>query len=84
MTDIVQQLRRDATCTSHYKAADEIERLRAALRLIAMSWTSLGLPIAWYVAQRALQDGWDVRTSSICWTAVEQWERRLAQREEPL
>ena len=28
MTDIVERLRRDATCTSHHEAADEIERLR--------------------------------------------------------
>lgn len=29
MTDLVARLRRDATCTSHHEAADEIERLRA-------------------------------------------------------
>jgi hypothetical protein len=29
MSDIVERLRRDATCTSHHEAADEIERLRA-------------------------------------------------------
>lgn len=28
MTDIVERLRRDATCTTHHEAADEIERLR--------------------------------------------------------
>ena len=32
MTDIVERLRQDATCTSHHDAADEIERLREALR----------------------------------------------------
>lgn len=30
MGDIVERLRRDATCTSHHEAAAEIERLRAA------------------------------------------------------
>lgn len=33
MTNIVKRLRRDATCTSHHEAADEIEELRAALRV---------------------------------------------------
>jgi len=28
MSDIVERLRRDATCTSHHEAATEIERLR--------------------------------------------------------
>jgi hypothetical protein len=74
MTDIVARLRdydsREHPDNVRAAAAAEIERLRAALRLIYVSPNNLGLPIAWDVALRVLRDGWDVRHCSICRAAL--------------